>query len=339
MTPVADESVVPIQSGSRWKRNLVGLIISVACLAMVAWRINLDDVLHALYAFRWETLLVGVASLAVGYSARIVRWSILLQATGAQVPPIRCAAPFLGSIALNNVLPMRLGDVVRAMVFPGAIGVGRIPATASLVMERLVDMMTLLASLALGLAVTASARLPEWLVGTTVVLTVTGGASLLGVFFFSGVLARWLGRLAGAREATGLGRVLAALANLLTGFESMSRLPVLMALFALSMVVWAGEAGLFWSLLWGFGLQSSAGAAVTVMAVTTLSTLVPSSPGYVGPFHLAAFSAIAMLGGSSSQAASYAVLAHLAVWLPTTVAGAIAILFNPQLFGRARAMA
>jgi hypothetical protein len=39
-----------------------------------------------------------------------------------------------------------------------------------------------------------------------------------------------------------------------------------------------------------------------------------------------------MLGGSSAQAASFAVLAHLGVWLPTTLAGGIAILVNPGLF-------
>ena len=117
----------------------------------------------------------------------------------------------------------------------------------------------------------------------------------------------------------------------------MSRIPVLLATFLFSMLVWVGEAGLFLALLRGLKLNVGVAFAVVVMAIATLSTLVPSSPGYIGPFHLAAFTAVSMLGGNSAQAASFAVVAHLGLWLPTTVAGALAMLFNPKLFARAKA--
>ena len=68
------------------------------------------------------------------------------------------------------------------------------------------------------------------------------------------------------------------------------------------------------------------------MAIATLATLVPSSPGYVGPFHLAAFAGITFLGGTNEQAASFAVLSHLGVWVPTTLAGAVAIASTPDMF-------
>lgn len=334
---VSSRSSTPLREN--WKKNVIGVLISVACLGFIAWRIDLDEFAKAIVRFQWGWLLFGLCSLALGYSARIVRWSSLLRAAGAHVLPSKCVAPFLGSIALNNILPMRLGDVVRALIFPAAIGIGRIPATGSLVMERLVDLMTLLACLVLGLAVTSGAQLPEWLIGTAVGLAIAGSAVLALVFFFSGWLARWVDRRTNMLDASKREGTLHALRDLLVGFDAMSRLPVLFTLFALSMLVWAGEAGLFWSMLRGFGLEASAGTALVVMAVATLSTLVPSSPGYVGPFHLAAFSAVTMLGGGSAQAASFAVLAHLGVWLPTTVAGALAILFNPQLFGRAKVLA
>ena len=308
-------------------------------MGFIAWRIDLDEFVRAIAGFQWGWLLLGFVSLAFGYVVRIVRWSSLLRAAGANVPPSMCAAPFLGSIALNNILPMRLGDVVRALVFPSAIGIGRITATGSLVMERLVDLMTLLTCLVVGLASTSKAHLPEWLVGTAVGLAISGSAVLILFFLFSGRLSRWVGRWVHKTSYPKRERMLLALKDLLLGIDAMSRLPVLFSLFVLSMLVWVGEAGLYWALLWGFGLEVSAGAALAVMAIATLSTLVPSSPGYVGPFHLAAFSAVIMLGGTTAQAASFAVLAHLGVWLPTTIAGALAILFNPQLFGRTKAMA
>lgn len=326
------------RSRRRLQRNLVGLLVSIGCLAVIAWRIDLDEFLGAVAIFHWGWMVAGVLSLMMGYTVRIVRWSSMLRAAGADVGAIKCAAPFLGSIALNNVLPMRIGDFVRAWVFPASIGVGRATATSSLVMERLVDLMTLLACFFIGMAVSAGSRVPEWLMESTVVLSLAGGIGLAAMFFFSGSLSRWVDSF---RQGESRGRrqqVFRAMRDLLCGFEAMSRLPMLFMLFILSMLVWVGEAGLFWFLLKGFGLEATIGAAMIVMSVATLSTLVPSSPGYIGPFHLAAFSAIAMLGGTSAQAASFAVLAHMGVWLPTTIVGAVAILLKPQLFSQARAV-
>lgn len=339
-TTAGDQDLPPARSvAGNWKRNLAGVVISAVCLAFIAWRIDLNEAMGAIAAFHWQWLVLGCASLGAGYAARIVRWATLLRASGAAVRRRSCVAPFLGSIALNNVLPMRLGDVVRALVFPAAIGVGRVPATASLVMERLVDLMTLLACLVAGLAATSRSHLPDWLLGTAEILAIIGSILLALIFFFAGALGRKLGRWGDGGVSPGMQRLFRTVAELLRGFEAMSRLPVLLALFLTSMLVWAGEAGLFWALLQGFDLGASPGAAVVVMAIATLSTLVPSSPGYVGPFHLAAYTAIAMLGGTSAQAASFAVLSHLGVWLPTTLAGAVAILLNPQLFGRAKTAA
>jgi uncharacterized protein (TIRG00374 family) len=335
-------ATAPTRSLSNWKRNLVGLGISCACLGFIAWRIDLVAVRAAIAQFQWPYLLLGVISLGFGYAMRVVRWSIMLKAAGARITPARCAAPFLGSIALNNILPMRLGDVVRALVFPSALGIGKTMATGSLIMERLVDLMTLLACLVIGLALSSIAQLPEWMSNIAVTLAISGGLALVLLFLLSGRLAAMCEGVIARRCANGIAgrhRVVITLAELLKSFDAMSRVRVLISLFVLSLLVWAGEAGLFWSLLIGFGLEASPAIAIVVMAIATLSTLVPSSPGYVGPFHLAAYAAIAMLGGSAAQAAGFAVLSHLGVWLPTTLAGAVAILLNPQLFSKARATA
>ena len=318
-----------------WKRNFLGIAISCACLGFIAWQIDINEVRHSISHFRWPYLFWGVLLLAFGYTMRILRWSVLLRAASAKVTIISCAAPFLGSIALNNVLPMRIGDIVRAFVFPNAIGVSKTIATGSLVMERLVDLMTLLACLVIGLVINPKTQLPLWMANTAISLAIVGGVLLLLVFLFSGMLSRWCTKLiegAWAVKYPKRKRLLTTCQDLLNSFDLMSRLWILIGLFTLSMLVWAGEAGLYWAILQGFSFEAKPETAIIVMAIVTLSTLVPSSPGYVGPFHLAAYATISMLGGTQAQAASFAVVSHLGVWLPTTLVGAVAILFNPHLF-------
>jgi glycosyltransferase 2 family protein len=340
---VQESSPVPLAAsgtGRRraWRRHLAGLVITVICLAMIVRQVDVRALGEALVTFQWPYLIPAVVALAFGYGMRIMRWSLMLRAAGAQVATADCAAPFLGSIALNNVLPLRLGDVVRALVFPAAIGVTRALATSSLVMERLVDLMTLLICLAVGVAIGGHGDLPDWLVRTAVTLAVTGAVALVLTFAFSGMLADLL-RLRAARARPAIGRLLVIAADLLAGCAAMVRLRVLLALVGLSALVWAGESGLFYFILRGFGLDADLALAAVVMAVATLATLVPSSPGYVGPFHLAAYTAVSMLGSAPAMAASFALVAHLALWLPTTLAGATAILLSPRLFSGIRGSA
>jgi len=327
----------PVPTGylRNWKRNLFGIAISCACLGFIAWQIDLNEVRHSISHFRWPYLFWGLLLLMFGYTMRILRWFTMLRAAGANVSRVTCVAPFLGSIALNNILPMRMGDIVRAFVFPSAIGVSKTTAAGSLVMERLVDLMTLLACLVIGLVINPKTQLPDWMANTAISLAIIGGVLLALVFLFSGMLSRWCSGLTEgtwAVEHPNQKRLLTTCQDLLSSFDLMSRLSVLIGLFTLSMLVWAGEAGLFWALLQGFALKAGPEIAVVVMAIITLSTLVPSSPGYFGPFHLAAYATISMLGGTPAQAASFAVVSHLGVWLPTTLAGALAILLNPHLF-------
>ena len=324
------EATAPVTRTGRWQQHVFGLLVTTICLVVIIRQVDVASVLEALATFQWAFLLPALLALALGYTLRIVRWAMMLRAAGATAAWHRCAAPFLGSIALNNVLPLRLGDVVRALVFPAALGVTRTLATGSLVVERLVDLMTLLAALAIGLALLGPAmELPAWLGSTGLSLAAAGGLALVTGLLFSGPLARWLR----ARTASGGAQRLAGLAaDLLAAFAAMLRPSVLLKLLAASALVWIGEAGLFLFMLKGFGLGAGPAEAIVVMAVATLATLVPSSPGYVGPFHLAAYTAVSLLGGDAAMAASFALLAHLALWLPTTLAGALGIAATPQLF-------
>lgn len=330
----------PPKSGGRWIRQSLGIAISIGCLVVVFHNVNAHDLMSALEHFDWRYLLIGVASLAFGYSMRIVRWAVMLRAGGGKVSNRSCAAPFLGSIALNNVLPLRAGDVIRALVFPAALGLSRVTATASLLLERLVDLLTLLICLGLGMTLDRAAVMPAWLHEVATMLSIAGSITLLLVIFASPVVARLLRSLSGrmvsgrfARLASGVG----VAGDLAERVHEMSRPGTLLVLFLLSLLVWSGELGLYVCLLGGMGLGFGASAGLILMSMATLATLVPSSPGYVGPFHLAAAAAVDMLGGTHAQAASLSILAHLSVWLPTTLAGVAAMLLNRRLFQRAHA--
>lgn len=338
-----NEPALPATSDPKSKasilRLLVGFALSAICLYFVFRNIKLAEVGQALTTFRWPFLIVGVASLAAGYAARIYRWNRLLMACGAGVSVRACAAPFLASIALNNVLPLRLGDVVRALVFPAALGVTRTAATATLVLERLVDLLTLLICLALAASFFPKGALPAAVVDTVVTLAALGSITLLSLILFTSAIVnalRWFAAILETKVPAKLLKAILAAADLGAALGAISRPRTVLAALVISFLAWAGELGLYLSLIQGAGVPLSLPGGLLLMSMATIATLVPSSPGYVGPYHLAAFTAAHLMGGSSTQAMTLAVLCHLGVWLPTTIAGALVMFFNPNLFKAAR---
>lgn len=323
----------------KWLRQSIGIVISVICLWFVFHQINIEELKQEIVKLKWQFVLLGITSLSLDYALRVKRWAMMLQATGANVKSMDCAPAFLGSITLNNVLPFRAGDVVRALVFPAAIGVDRVTATASLVFERLLDLLTLLICLGIGLTLSSITTIPDWLGESILTLSITGGALLFFIVACSHLIVKRLGALQHyliAKQRPRLANIISIASELLSHLKTMARPSTLFMLFLLSMIAWVGEAGLFWALLEGLSINASFSAGLMIMAMATLSTLVPSSPGYIGPFHLATASAITLLGGTPSQAASFALLAHLGIWLPTTLAGSIALIYKPSLFQKKR---
>ncbi len=321
----------------RWVKTGIGIAISIACLVFIFSKIDSRALVQALESFKWPLLGAGIMALGFDYTLRIVRWKIMLQAAGAKVSFSRCAPAFLGSMALNNLLPLRAGDIVRALVFPASLGISRATSTASLVLERLVDLLALLACLGIATALAGGHQIPDTQQHWITLISAAGVAALVAAIALAAPIAQMLAALSNQQNRSNrprLALISSQLSQLMASLAEMARLRILTIVGGLSLLIWLGEAGLFLALLHGFGLVATPQAALVIMALATLATLIPSSPGYVGPFHLAAFSAVILFGGSEAQAAGFALLTHLALWVPVTLAGVIGMVATPDLFRR-----
>lgn len=318
-------------SGRHWTRVIVGVLVSVAALMVVLRDFDGAQLASALQHAHWYWIAAGIASLAIGYALRIRRWAAIL-ANDASVLSFRaCAAPFLASLALNNVMPLRAGDFVRALVFPRAIGISRARATASLILERLLDVVTILLALAIAVCFGPGESLPAWIATSAVVLAVMATV-LMGLIFI-------LGHAVGDRMHASDGVATGLRAGWMRAFRDMVRTlrdtlrpGVFGGLLLLSAAAWIAEAGLYWAVSMALGLGFGFFSALFVCAVAVLSTLIPSAPGYIGTFHLAVYSAVLGVTGDPSGALSFALVSHLAFWVPTTAVGAWIMIRDPGLW-------
>jgi len=264
-------------------------------------------------------LAAAVAALAAGYAARILRWRELLRSSRPDVTAAACAGPLLAGFALNNLLPLRVGDFARAFAFRERLGVPGPEVLGSLVAERLLDLGSLVASVAVGMAALGEHRVPPAAVWAA------EGAGLLCAVVFAALLStpsRVWDRFRGRSGVLGIaGRILGAL-------EILRAPRRLLRLIALSLTAWACEAVMFMAVARALGLGLPLAAAPAILGAATLSTMIPGTPGYVGTFDFFARQAVVALGVPVDAAIAYAFLVHFVLWAPITLAGLAALLAN-----------
>ena len=287
----------------------------------VAFRnIDFAEVWETLRSSNYWWLLPALATLALAMVVRAVRWRYLF------VRETRPGLRSLGEALLvgqffNTVLPARAGDLARVAAINVRSGTSRAEALATVVVERVFDVLALLLLLFVTLP-----WLPDvsW-VRTAAVLAIAV-ASALGAFVLVFVLygerplrflLRPLGRLSFLSER----RVELAAVNLAQGLAGLRRAHLGAASFALTVASWILLAVSFWLVTFCFDLELSLGAGLLVLVATGLSLILPQAPAGLGVFEAATVVALAAFDVSKTEALSYALVLHTLNVVPFLVAG------------------
>ncbi len=313
-----------------------GLAITVLCFVYIFNVTDIPALRAALLQFDWRFGFLALAALSLGYLLRIYRWAVMLRVSAPTVSTTKCASPYLASIALNNLLPFRSGDVIRAFVFPKAIGITRSQSLATLIFERFLDLIILLVILSLGINAIGATNTPQWLIASMTALLGLCGIAVLLTFFGRRAISSFLHQVERI-EFVATNRLFHNLLGFSVGVfgyvAELTKGSRLGGVILLSVGIWCLEATVFAAVMAGLGDPVSLTGVALIAGLATIATLAPSSPGYFGPFHLAAFESYQILFGDPGRAAAMAVLSHAAIWGPTTIAGTVAIVISWRRFG------
>lgn len=304
----------------------LGLGVSVLFLWLVLRHVDLAAVGRAMLLLPWFTWALGALLLALAYAFRILRWWVMLRALDARLPLGACVWPFLSSIAVNNVLPFRAGDVLRVFGFRNRLRAPAMRILGTLILERVLDLAVLLLFFFVGLQFVDPGVVPVALV------EIAGWLAAITVLVLSALLV--LARAWASRSGAGLVRLPFDLesdgwrrrvGDLLV--QSMESTRVLsdgrqtVVLLMSSVVCWLLEGGVFVVVLLAAGGAISWLAGWFAMALGTLATLLPSAPGYLGTFDYFTAQGFVAYGESFQRAALLALAIHLILWVPLTVLG------------------
>ena len=313
------------------RRTLFALAVSVAFLAVVFWSIDSDEFLDAFAEANYLWLIPAVIVYFLAFTLRAWRWQSLLVHLGGVTLGRSYFVATIG-YAANNVLPLRLGEFVRAYLLRRNPGLDMTASLATIAVERILDGLTLLLWLGIGLLFFASTWTLSPLLTlaaqvAAVVFISAGVAVMLAVLFPDASLriGHAVTRPLPDRYATRLMRIGE---SLLHGFAALKDARKIPFWFIISNAVWAGEALVYILVAVAIDVDTPIVVLFVAVAASNLATAVPSSSGGIGPFELLAKETLVRAGVGAGLATAYAVVIHATLWVPVTIAGAVLLILE-----------
>ena len=302
---------------SKWM-VIIGILISVLFLYLAFRKFDVQEGKRALKMANYYWLFPAVISYMFGFWMRGIRWRYLL------LPIKRCkifnlvSVVFIGFMA-NNLLPLRVGELIRAYVNGKKEDISKSSSLATIVVERVLDglalvLLLLVAILFLGGGSSAQHSFPQWLKKMI----------YLAWFIFLGVLIL-LYIMKRSKELTGkvikrlfsflkepiLNKILNLTNSFIEGLNVLRQRKEILIVSFLSVLVWTFEGTTFYLAAKALNLPISYPQAYFTLAIVALGLMVPSSPAFVGVYEYFCVTALALFAIDKSFALSYAVLLHL----------------------------
>jgi len=300
-----------------------GLLLSAVFAWLALADVHWADLRAALALARLWLALPFVLLLVAFYWLKTLRWRMLLE-PAASLPAAALAPALMVGFAANNLLPAHLGELVRVYLLGRERGLARSAVLASVVLERVFDMLAVLAltflALASGNALGDELRLAGAFLALVVVLVLVPAAVLV-------FRAEWFRRLAAPLLAPlpprWRARIDGQLAALAAGFGALRARHRLPAILANSLAQWLLMASCVWLAVIAFGIAVPWVAPVIILVLIVAAITLPSSPGYVGAIEYCFVLGLKAYGVSASLALSAALFYHALSWCFLACAGAV----------------
>ncbi|HEU4365191.1 MAG TPA: lysylphosphatidylglycerol synthase transmembrane domain-containing protein [Candidatus Krumholzibacteria bacterium] len=302
------------------RKLLIGTLISIAFLYLAVRGIAWSEFVEALRQTRYAFLIPGVMFTMLGHFSRSLRWKFMMDPIKVcRIGPLWSATAI--AFMVNNLLPARLGEFVRALAIGRSERVSRSASFATIVYERVVDVFVLIVLLWYSM-VTISG--PAWLARSAEILIACNVALFVLLF----AMVRWRARFRALVEraarplpADTRRRLHVSADSFVDGLGVVTRPRAALPIIALSLVVWGcAVLGVYFCVL-AFRLEVPLLASLFVIVVVSLGSMIPSAPAFLGTMQYACIIGLAAFGVQRADALAFSTVYHATQFFPITIAG------------------
>lgn len=312
-------------------KGALGIAVTAVCLYLafrnVDWARAASTISHANY---WLLALSAALATAM-FPLRAVRWRVILDPVVPNLP----LGPLWRAIAIgmmvNNIALLRAGELARAYAITREVPEVKFSTSlASIVVDRVFDAIVVLLLLAISIVASGISTNIQILGYSLAHVAVAFAAvplvmlvALYSLVFYPAKLIRLfelvVRRVSPSLEQRG-GDMLRRFASGLSVLKSPAHF---IAVFWWTLLHWLVQPLAFWVGLQALGIsvQQAWQAMLFMQGVIVILVAVPSSPGYFGLFEIGAKVSLTLYGVADSDAATWALIFHIASFIPITLIG------------------
>ncbi len=304
----------------------LGFAISAICIYYAMRTIDGNALKSAIAKIHiWQLALIG-SIIFVEFVLRALRWQIILKPANKDITLKDSFKVLCIGFGLNNILPLRLGELARGVIGSEKLNVPLPTVLATIVIERILDMMTIAVIFLLsapympGLEFVSKYKPVVWTMLAAVIVAVAGLVFLDEVLLHSPTAGKILDKF------PRIGKLVKQAAM---GAEAL-RHPLYAPLILLSgALLWCMDISGYWLTAHFLSVEPAVTVikAITLFCAAVLAVAAPQMPGYFGAFELTLQKFLVAWGTDPSSAFAFALLQHL---IGFTLVLALGLLFLYQ---------
>ena len=287
-------------------KHYPGYLLALAALLWVLHDVHPRDLAQGLVVHHPAWLVLAISADILSYVMQAIRWRLFLTPVG-QLSTRRATQAIYAGLFVNEIVPLRLGEVVRAYLAARWMPARFTSVLTTLAFERFTDGVWLI----VGAGVAAAfVRLPADLIRT---------AKILGVLLFS-LMALMLILARFGRCAT-RGRLNRAARTI----RSATTAPAFWLAILSSSLVLLLQTLAFWFVIKAYALPFYFWTGAVVFLIVRLGTAIPNAPANVGTFQFFVVAGLTFFGLDKSTAAAFSVAAFVVLTVPLWLIGFFAL--------------
>lgn len=302
---------------------ILGLVIAGLALFLTFRNVSFHEIYQSIRGLEIQYLPLAVLLFFASFAVRVYRWHYLCRAVKS-IPPRRFYSPMMIGF-MGNLLPLRAGEFIRAYLLGKREGIGFSTSFATIVVERIFDMASVLVLFAGLLVFNPQVFVPQGGAGDPRIVTAVRSFGFMSFAVCLGLIAfcffllhRQEGTVRLVRFFTRIlpqslqQRIDEILRSFTEGLGVLRDPRGILAVVLLSVLTWMIVVVANYPLYYAYGIQSSVppSSLVTLVVLLCAAVMIPT-PGFIGPFQLAATFMLADLYGvDRAVAASFS----LVIW-------------------------
>lgn len=299
-----------------WK-TFFGVVISLLFLYLAVRKVDFQAVGEAFREANYLYTIPNVVAILFCMWLRAVRWRYLLKPVKS-ISAGRLFSPVMIGFMANNILPMRLGEFVRAYSLGEKERISKSASFATIVVERVFDTFILL--LMFAVVVSSSSlgmKFPILVLGMTV-------AVLLFVFFLkhkTDETLRAIERISRIFPTRVASFICNTTVRFTEGLAVLSDFGNLLRVALLSALLWVITALSNYSIFLSFDLHPPLYACFFLLVVVAFVIMLPASPGFIGTFHYGCILALSYFEIDPNISFPFSVVLWSCQYFPVTLLG------------------